>query len=1201
MTRILAITTLNNSSELKEAADRIHVRYGPVARIEKLYLKDFEAPDASFDGVRASIRNADILLVDIRADTRLGRALPRLLADFTGTVVVLIGVGNDIFALTRMGSFRGSRLFKPGREKTFTIDSFIKARRYSELTERLTAMLPFGMLGDMRRWMKAQQYYSEGGVDNLENMLLLLLKHYGGQKHIKNIKPVSVMPPCGLYAPGGGIYTDLEDYRRAAGYDAGRPTVAILTHGGMHFSDTREVVERLYARLSPGVNVLTVFSNIEHNMEALRTWCRDIDLLITMQYFRLWGGPYGGDPAVIYAFLQDADVPLLIGLRAFETELAVWRAQNRGLTPIETVLGITLPELDGAVEPFFLAGLETEPGTAIGTVKRPAAVTDRIARFGNRVLKWIGLRKKNNADKKIALLAYSYPPGEDGLGSAGYLDVFSSLDVFLKKLRQCGYRVDPPAAAKDFFLSSGIVNSPVYQSKNGIRVRAADYKRWFETLPVPVQEAVTARWGPPPGTIMIDNGDIVLPGEHLGNVFLGVQPSRGLHEDDEALYHDKALPPHHQYLAYYYYLSCVYDADAVIHFGMHGTLEFMPGKETALSGECFPDILIGDMPHLYYYWIGNPSEATIAKRRSYALCISHASPRMNASGLYDRYIDLGDLLDQYEQDPSPATLERIRQTAEELHLTGEPAELRRELYRLKRRLIPSGLHVMDTDYSEDDVVDYLAAALRHDREQPSAYRKAAESRGVDWEKIRDGKDAEGVIEDVRSGLMNILQGSPTAWCDEVYRHYVLACAERLRAGRESEGLLRALEGRYVLPARGGDPVRDIDIYPSGRAMYAFDPRLIPTVSAGQRGRAAAGKLLDAYAERNGSYPESMGIVLWGFETMKTGGDTIAMILHLMGMRIRHRASLWLKELEVIPLEELQRPRIDVVVTMCGIFRDTFGTHIDLLNRAFKAAADLDEPPEKNFIRKHCRAMPETCPEGHPLRLFGPAADQYATDLPSLIETGAWDREEQLGAAFADAMSYSYLGGVARESKQALASLLGSVQIVAQERDSLEYEVTDLDHYYEFLGGFSNAAAQMGGKKEKPAVMVVDQADEETEVAEVGYAVERATRTRTLNPRWLDGMLRHDFHGAAKIKDRVEYLMGFAATTGAVSSWVFDQVADTLLFDDAMRSRLQHNNPYATQRMAEVLIESERRGYWEAAPERIKRIRDIVLALESESE
>jgi cobaltochelatase CobN len=480
---------------------------------------------------------------------------------------------------------------------------------------------------------------------------------------------------------------------------------------------------------------------------------------------------------------------------------------------------------------------------------------------------------------------------------------------------------------------------------------------------------------------------------------------------------------------------------------------------------------------------------------------------------------------------------------------------------------------------------------------PSLMKAVAAKNGLSWDAVKNGPQAEAVVAEARQAVANVLRGSTPTWLDPAYKNSIEhIAAAHMQEADESDGLLRALDGRYILPARAGDPVRDPDVYPSGRGMYAFDPRLIPTVAAQVRGSAAADKLIAHYSQQHGRYPESLGAILWGFETMKTGGDTIAMILHLLGIRMVHKKSLWVKDLEVVPLAELGRPRIDAMVTICGIFRDTFSGHIQFLNRAFALAAAQDEPVEENFIRKHVLASLGCNAKNAPVRIFGPAPTQYATELPTMIEKSSWQGEDELARAFEDTMNYAYTGSGVEKNETAFASAASAVDMVAQERDSVEYDITDLDHYYEFLGGLSQAAAAHGGRK--VPVAVVDQTEAEPEVEELSIALERGTRTRTLNPKWIEGMLAHDFHGAKKIKDRVEYLLGFAATTGSVADWVFDSVADTLMLEPDMLERLRENNPYAASRIGELLIESNSRGYWQASPERLQQVRDIVMELES---
>ena len=319
---------------------------------------------------------------------------------------------------------------------------------------------------------------------------------------------------------------------------------------------------------------------------------------------------------------------------------------------MEIILGVTLPELDGAIEPVFTSGLEIKDDPDLGEIRIISTVPDRVEKLTKRILNWIKLRRKDNSEKKIALLTYNYPSGEENLANAGYLDVFASLEIFLQKLKENNYQVEiPESKLKDLFLSESILNSPNYLKKSGILIPVDEYKEWFSELPIEVQQDVTGSWGEAPGDIMVENGCFLIPGIELGHIFLGVQPSRGVHEDPEKAYHDKQLPPHHQYLAFYHYLENHFEADAVLHFGTHGTLEFTPGKEVGMSSKCYPDILIGNLPHLYYYWVGNTSESTIAKRRSYAQCISHASPNMKSSDLYEDYLILEELISQYTRKP----------------------------------------------------------------------------------------------------------------------------------------------------------------------------------------------------------------------------------------------------------------------------------------------------------------------------------------------------------------------------------------------------------------------------------------------------------------------------------------------------------------------------------------------------------------------
>lgn len=1199
MIKIIALTTLDNTLNLKKAVEEAKKEVGNVFTLKKVYLDDYEDPEVSLETLEREIDEADIVLVDIRGDVRVGRELPRILEGKKKTVIVLLGGGQHIQRLTKMGKFDASKIFK-GPEKEFNVHTFMRIKKLSELTEKIGRVLNVGMMKDMRNWILAQRYYYEGTVENLKNLILMVLKEYGGVKTIKSV-PLPTSVEYGLYLPKKGILRNLEEYKRELPFDPSKPIVGVLKYSGMHFEDSRDIADIIFENLKNHANVIFVVSRPEYNLEALKKYLPTLDLLINVQYFRIHGGPYGGDPEPTYEYLQKVGAPLLRALRSYNTGIESWRKNKEGLHPLEVVIGVTLPELDGSIEPIFVSGLEKVEDSEIGKVKVQRAIADRVKKLTDRVKKWLELRRLPNEKKRIAIVTYDYPPGEENLASAGYLDVFESLEVLLRKLKENGYKVDiPEKKIKEVFLSNGVVNNPRYLDRSKIRISSEEYISWFNELPSAVKEEVVKHWGEPPGDIMVERDEIIIPGVILGNVFLGVQPSRGVFEDPEKTYHDKDLPPHHQYLAFYLYLEKKFKADAIIHFGMHGTLEFTKGKEVALSSECFPDVLIGNMPNIYYYWVGNPSESTIAKRRSYAVCISYASPPMKHSGLYEKYLILEELISQYESQRDEKTLEEIYAVASELNLPADIEFISKELYRMKRRLIPYGLHVMDSKFDDAAVVDYLLGVLRMDREYPSLFRLIAEKRGLNWEEIKDTKKEEEILQEARRVIDKIIRDKkPIGWLPKGYAEFVKDIARRLDFSRESEAIIRVLNGRYIIPSAAGDPIKNPEVYPTGRGMYGFDPRSIPTISAEVRGRKYADTLIRKYLEKYGRYPESIGIVLWGFETMKTGGDTIATILSLLGVRLKHRKNPWFKDLEIIPLEELKRPRIDVVVTICGIFRDTFGLHIELMNRAVDMVANLDEPVHMNFVRKHYLELKDKSERLALARIFGPSPTEYATSMRTLVEDGNWKDEKELVKSYDDSMSYAYLGRKIEKAQEVFSEVLKNVDIVTQERDNTEYEVVDLDHYYEFAGGLYKSVEEKRNRKVE--ILIADTTEGDVEVEDLGYVISRAVRTRLLNPKWLEGMLKHDFHGAQKIRERVEHLVGFSATTGNVENWIYENIADRLLFDENMRKRLFENNPYATIGIAERLLEANRRGYWITSEDKIRKLQRIVSSMEGQVE
>jgi len=540
MKKILALTTINNTIALKEAATKVREEYGNIVKIRKIYFDDYENPDISLGPIEDEVNSSDIILVDIRGDIRVGREIPRMLKGKEKTVIVLIAGGQHIFALTRMGKFKGEIIFKPEREKEFNVHTYVKTKKFSELAKKLGKVIPFGMLKDMRNWILAQEYYAEGDSENLKNLILFLLKNYAGVRKIKKVSPPKPQNPYGLYLPDEYICEDLKEYKKRIQYSEKKPTVGILLYGGMHFDDTKPIADALYKYLRESVNIIFVFSKVEYNIEAINKYLKDIDLFLNLQYFRIHGGPYGGEPEPTYNFFKEVGCPCIIGLRSYETEIEKWKESKQGINPLEVTLGVTLPELDGGIEPIFVAGLESIEDSVLGKVKQMRVLQDRIEKLSKRIKNWISLRNKPNSKKKIAIITYNYPPGEDNLASAGYLDVFESMRKFLENLKERGYDVETPdISLKDLFLSSGIVNSPNYIRKSGLKIPVDKYISWFTSLPKSTRDEVIKYWGEPPGNVMTDGDCILIPGVAMGKIFLGIQPSRGVHEDMDRAYHNK--------------------------------------------------------------------------------------------------------------------------------------------------------------------------------------------------------------------------------------------------------------------------------------------------------------------------------------------------------------------------------------------------------------------------------------------------------------------------------------------------------------------------------------------------------------------------------------------------------------------------------------------------------------------------------------
>ncbi len=659
-------------------------------------------------------------------------------------------------------------------------------------------------------------------------------------------------------------------------------------------------------------------------------------------------------------------------------------------------------------------------------------------------------------------------------------------------------------------------------------------------------------WGPAPGKVQSDGRGVFVLGAHFGNVFVGVQPAFGYEGDPMRLLFERGFAPTHAFAQFYLWLRNTYQADAVLHFGMHGALEFMPGKQAGLGARDWPDRLMGEMPNIYLYAANNPSEATLAKRRSGAVTVTHLTPPLQSAGLYKGLAELKDSLGHWrtmdKDDPARKDLETlISAQAETVDMAGvAPADLWLALLDTEDALIPDGLHIV-------------------------------------------GKQMDAAALDGMLDLMTF--DSPAARED---------ARAKLQQNAELDGLMAALAARYVAPVPGGDVIRSPDILPTGRNIHAFDPFRMPTAFAMQDGLKQADLLLETHE----SIPRTVALVLWGSDNIKSDGVPIAQALGLIGAVPRFDYYGRLSGADLIPLSELGRPRVDVIMTLSGIFRDLLPLQTRMLAEASYKAAIADEPLDQNFVRAHALSYANEmgCDiQTASLRVFSNAEGAYGSNVNSLVDSSAFDGEDELADAYEARKSFAYgLDGKATKNASLLQAALKDVDVAYQNLESVELGVTTVDHYFDTLGGIARAVKRAKGGDEA-AVYIGDQTRGAAKVRTLKDQVALETRSRALNPRFFEALLDHGHEGVRQIEAHITNTLGWSATTGQVDAWVYQKLSETFVLDEAMRERLAALNPQASVRMASRLLEASDRDYWQPDEQTLADLQDAADSLEDRLE
>ncbi|MHC0064190.1 magnesium chelatase subunit H [Nostoc sp. UIC 10890] len=1207
----------------------------------------------------------------------------------------------EVMRLSKMGSFSLAQL---GQSKS-AIAQFMRKRKEKSgagfqdgmlkllrTLPQVLKFLPMDKAQDARNFMLSFQYWLGGSPENLENFLLMLADKYvfkGLEK--QNFAPSTyeqpvVYPDLGIWHPlAPSMFEDVREYlnwytaRKDISSDLKDPLAPcvglvlqrthLVTGDDAHYVAMVQELEALGARVLPVFAGGLDFSKpVDAYFYEPTTNIQLVDAVISLTGFALVGGPARQDHPKAIESLKRLNRPYMVALPLVFQTTEEWMDSDLGLHPIQVALQIAIPELDGAIEPIILSGRDGTTGKAI-------ALRDRVEAVAERALKWANLRRKPKLDKKVAITVFSFPPDKGNVGTAAYLDVFGSIYEVMKALKNNGYDLPELPESAEALMQEVIHDAQAQYNSPELNVAYKMSVPEYEAL-TPYSHRLEENWGPPPGHLNSDGQNLLIYGKQFGNVFIGVQPTFGYEGDPMRLLFSRSASPHHGFAAYYTYLEQVWKADAVLHFGTHGSLEFMPGKQMGMSGDCYPDNLIGSIPNLYYYAANNPSEATIAKRRSYAETISYLTPPAENAGLYKGLKELSELIASYQtlKDSGrgvsivnsimdkcrivnldkdidlPETDARDMSADERDNIVGN---VYRKLMEIESRLLPCGLHVIGKPPSAEEAIATLVNIASLDRQEEGLQGLPgiiANSIGRNIDDIYQNSD-RGILEDVqllqditlatRAAVTALVQeqidaegrvslvsrlnffnmGKKEPWVESLHKlgypkvdgaalkplfEYLEFCLQQVCADNELGALLKGLEGEYVLPGPGGDPIRNPDVLPTGKNIHALDPQSIPTTAAVQSAKIVVDRLLARNkAENEGKWPETIACVLWGTDNIKTYGESLAQIMWMVGVRPVPDALGRVNKLELISLEELGRPRIDVVINCSGVFRDLFINQMNLLDQGVKMAAEADEPLEMNFVRKHALQQAEDMGinlRQAATRVFSNASGSYSSNINLAVENSTWDSEAELQEMYLNRKSFSFNSdnpGIMDESRGIFESTLKTADATFQNLDSSEISLTDVSHYFD--SDPTKLVASLRGDGKKPASYIADTTTANAQVRTLSETVRLDARTKLLNPKWYEGMLSHGYEGVRELSKRLVNTTGWSATAGAVDNWIYEDTNETFIKDEEMQKRLLNLNPHSFRKIVSTLLEVNGRGYWETSEDNLDRLRELYQEVEDRIE
>lgn len=1072
------------------------------------------------------------------------------------------------------------------------------------------------------------RYFQEGGVVNFANGL-----KFAQARCLSGAE----LPPEPQPVPRVGLY-EVEALEPAIA------RVGILFYRAHYLSSNLKPIDALCQSLKArNLQAVPVFISSLRDVEvreAVLQHFEDVDLLLNTTGFSL--AKLDSEQPQL-DFWQKLDLPVLQVILSGGTE-EQWQTQLRGLSPRDVAMNVALPEVDGriisrAVSFKTVSQKDDRIETEVVTYE---PVPNRIEFVAELAQNWVKLRKTSPQQQRLGLILANYPNKDARLANGVGLDTPQSTVEILNALKNAGYAIDKipqDSQALIEWLTAGVTNDPEGRDIRAVQQQfsLAEYQTEFNRLPEAVKQGIIRRWGEA-------QTDFAIAGIQLGNIFVGIQPSRGYDRDPSLNYHAPDLEPTHDYLAFYFWLRKAFCVQAIVHVGKHGNLEWLPGKSIALSDCCYPEVAFGALPHFYPFIVNDPGEGSQAKRRAQAVILDHLTPPMTRAELYGALQSLEGLVDEYYEAESlnPTRLNAISQriedlvTRENLHrdlgLQTEGGEFVTQLdgylCELKEAQIRDGLHIFGKCPEGIQLRDLLVSIARCPGGGRLGLTQAiAREWGLDFDPLTTpltqpltgrfrnvGEAVEALeveaarqVERLLAGEMTPGEDSPLGWVERTLLPALRGC------DREIAHLLHGLRGGYIPSGASGAPTRGRpEVLPTGRNFYAVDIRAIPTESAWDVGRKAADVLIDRYTQENGEYPQTLGLSVWGTSTMRTGGDDIAEALALLGVKpVWDGVARRVVDFEVLPLSVLQRPRVDVTLRISGFFRDAFPNLIELFDAAVAAVSQLPESPEENPLAARVRAESrEWEARGLPVekaqrrasyRVFGSKPGAYGAGLQGLIEAQNWTSSEDLARAYVNWSSYAYGDADGKSEPEAFAARLQQMQVVLHNQDNREHDLLDSDDYYQFQGGLT--AAVRSARGESPQTYFGDNSRVGSpKVRSLREEIARVYRSRVVNPKWIAGVMRHGYKGAFEMAATVDYLFAYDATADCVEEFMYAGVAEAYVLDEEVQAFVRQRNPWALRDMAERLLEAHQRGMWKSAPgEMLDRLREVVLEAEEKIE